>query len=190
MSFAILLGNIQQQAGGGAFDGTPGYELISSANITSSISQINFSSIPQSYKHLEVHICGNTTKLGWDSRLGIRVNNETGTSYNVNYMGNLSTFQVQTFDYSTMGLWGLAASNNDDNAGGVIFTVHDYANTGTKKFITGAGLVTDGTTQGSTSLGGGNTKFNAAVSSIQLLDLNFNNIASGTYARLYGLKGA
>jgi hypothetical protein len=176
-------------AGNTPFD--PGsYELITSAYGTGSSGTITFSSIPQTYKHLQVRYTAKTSSTLVTLReLTMQVNSTT--SINTHYLfanggGVSASYNTSTFGMRNMAMTASDASMANSYGVGII-DILDYANTNKNKTIRAFS---------------GNTPDNQVyltsglyISTAAITDLSFKSIQSGetfptaTRFSLYGIKG-
>lgn len=172
---------------------TNSYESI--ATVTGSGASVTFSSIPSTYKHLQIRSIARTSSGAYDTVLLYRLN---GDSTYTNYFGRHLLYG----DGSTAA----AAANNSSaftggavgqTAGGLtasnvfattIVDILDYQNTNKNKTLRGLG--------GIDTNGGGTVAFasslwlnTAAVTSITILPYDGSSFAANTQFALYGIKG-
>jgi len=182
----LPLGLLSQGGGAGAVDA---FEQIQTINGTGASGTITFSSIPSTYKHLQIRYVMTNTANNF-AILRMQVNGDTGSNYSYyDLYGNNSSVQVSsntstTFMNLTSGAIGLTTT---PNAG--VIDVLDYTNT--SKFKTVRTL--SGTHQAAdyyaeVGLGAGNWRSTSAVTSLTLF------AAAGSFATagrisLYGIKG-
>lgn len=178
MSF-LLLGVLNSQAAGGAAET---YELISSVDTTSS--SVTFSSIPQTFRHLQVRsslrVTGNLTSY-------FKANNSSATVSEVGFRGATSSTQRIYSDYSSGWYFQETASNEGSDSNifaSLTFTVFDYSQTDKWKPISLLGGVADNYLNVATARFG-NYESTSAVSSITI-SLG-SSAVSGTHFELYGL---
>ncbi len=187
MWWAELLNSILGALGGAA-GAANSYESIATATGTGSSGTITFSSIPGTYKHLQIRMIAND---GGDNNIGIRFNSDTST---------INTMHILTGDGSTAAASGQITLNRITNVGWAantanvmgasIIDIHDYASTTKNKTVrsfTGRDS-NSGDTTSFVRLSSGVWLSTAAITSIQLLDLGANFTTSSTFA-LYGIKG-
>ena len=162
-------------AGGGAF------ELISTQLITSSTASVTFSSIPQTYKHLQIRyvykpVSGNATLQG-------RFNGDSTSAYNQHTLfGNGSSVGSNYSTGSEISQLGYANSLTSYEGFGVI-DILDYSssskNTTTRTF---RGRLDE------VRVASGLWRNTAAVTSI-FLNTDSSTFAAGSRFSLYGIKG-
>jgi len=189
----LPLGIWAASGAGGAAIGTD-YELISTQILGSAADNITFSSIPQTFKHLQIRMTARFDNgSGTGARnLGIRINGNTGNVYSWHYLngdggsvtsGGFASFNHIRFDQ--------CLPSNDQAAGifgpGII-DIADYAST--SKFKTLRGLIGQPVSGFKIGLKSGLYQATSAVSSIVLYDQEYAaGFKAGSRFSLYGLKG-
>jgi hypothetical protein len=166
------------------------YEQIATAYGTGSSATILFSSIPQTYKHLELRVVGRLTDPnGWES-FALSINGAGMTKGHTLYANNGERISEANF-YNSQIVSSLTSANANANSFGAgILTFLNYSNTATNKTIrifTGRHAPTsDGNF---IQLSSKFVNATAAITSIQLDGWNgaFWNTASRV--SLYGIKG-
>ncbi len=111
----IPFGVFSAAGAGGGGGGTPAYELISTTLISSNTSSITLTSIPSTYKHLQIRWTGRTTTTDSTARdLFMRVNGWTTSVYNTHYMwGNGGSVQSGNYGTSDAIVFQNAIENAD-----------------------------------------------------------------------------
>lgn len=165
------------------------YESI--ATITSASGTITFTSIPATYKHLQIRAIGKNSNTTYAYvYLTMQLNTDTGNNYDchsiygvggsVGVMGN-GTYTNQMIMGPAVAAGGGVASQVSNPA---IIDILDYADT--NKFKTLRSLSGfDANGQGDTRLLSGVWKSTAAVTSVSLIGFD-----TQVHAALYGIKGA
>jgi hypothetical protein len=169
-------------AGNAAYD--PGATfLIQRVNGTGSSSSITFSSIPSTYKHLQIRM----SAINSSGSLYIRVNGDTGTNYSRHYLyGNGSAVAAAGAASSNLIYLNPNGGNTTSPQGGII-DIQEYANTSMNKTVR-AFIGVDMNGSGSVWLASGAWLSTSAVNSLTLA-FDANNILTGSTFALYGLKG-
>lgn len=184
MSF-ILLGilNSQAAAAGGGSD----YELIETTVLTSSATDVYFSSIPQTYKHLQVRMTVRTTFSG-TTAIRVRPNSDSGFNYYTHRLRGYGS-GVNSSNASDTGRIDdiLVNSGNASNIFGAgILDLLDYANSNKyKTFRSLHGQYSNSTVVSLSSIQWRNT---SAVTDLQLNGWD-GSFATGSRFSLYGIKG-
>lgn len=173
------------------------FESIASATVgTGGI--ITFSSIPSTYKHLQLRFITKSTystaHLGWGNSMVLVINGSSTTSYSHFLYGNgTSVTGASGSGDNYINIYGTNASSasgmaNMFSAG--IVDIHDYTSTTKlKTFTTFAGLeINSAASQAGPALNSGFISSTAAISNITVYSA-FDNFASGSVFSLYGIKG-
>ncbi len=180
-----MLNSIVALLESGAGGGGGAYESIATAT-PSAQSSITFSSIPSTYKHLQIRFNLITTA---QTRLGVQVNGDTSSAYPFHYLSGNGT--TAAAGGSTSGVLAALAVNynarTDTTYPSVgIFDLIDYASTTKNKVSrTMFGMDNNGASAGYIELISSLWMSTAAVTSLTFL------IAAGTYTgtiSLYGIK--
>jgi hypothetical protein len=184
-------------AGGGA--GAGAYELIQTSFGNGSSANITFSSVPQTYKHLQLRMTTRNNYTGSAAEwLRMRFNNVSTTTYQVhNLWGTGSTtasnyYNDRAFfeDIARVAVGGAVSGNYS----ATIIDILDYASTSKNKTIRVLGGFTDPASSNNyLNLSSGFLNSTNAVTQIDLFSL-FSAAAIGyfdTNSRfsLYGIKG-
>jgi len=178
---------------------TGAFESIATVTGTGTAASLDFSSIPSTYKHLQIRYCirgYDTTSRTYDD-LRIRFNNDTtNANYYGHYLiGNGVTAYADSLAGVSVGgamiidayLPGAGAAANIMAVG--IIDILDYASTTknkTTRFISGNDR---NSAEGSIRLGSVGYFSTTAITSIQLLPDPTGFTTTSTFA-LYGIKGA
>jgi hypothetical protein len=189
MWWARLLNNI---AGVIAFQGLAAgdYEPIETVTLTGSQATITFSSIPSTYKHLQIRAIGRMAAAATLDSLWAQFNSDT-TSSNYYAHGIYATGSGTPGAYADSGAFAqigiLSANSAGANMfGAFVMDILDYSNTNkykTTRTLSGADLNGDGQLRFVSGL----WKNTAAISSI-VIDGNSNFAQYSSFA-LYGIKG-
>lgn len=172
------------------------FESIATATGTGSSGTITFSSIPSTYKSLQIRIIAkdsNTTVLD-HFEIGMRFNSDTGTNYAYHYLaGDGSSafaggFATQNYYYIPVSL-ATSHSGETNVIAATIIDIIDYASTSkykTSKTISGVNW-NAGSTAEWIALSSGLWRSTSAINSITFKASN--NFTTATQIALYGVKG-
>ena len=168
------------------------YESIVTATGTGSSGTITFSSIPSTYKHLQIRVMTRSSSVG--RNIQVRFNSDTGANYaQHNMRGNGSTVAAAgSASVTEIEAGWIATSADAANVMGVsLIDVHDYASTSKNKTLRAiSGLDNNGgTTNERIYLYSGLWMNTAAINSISLIS-NSGNWTTSSVFSLYGIKGA
>jgi hypothetical protein len=167
------------------------YESIATFNGTGSSSTITFSSIPSTYKHLQIRMLIKSTYTGQSTSYmyPIRCNGDSTTSYSMHALrsngSSVSAYGNGSRD--NMFAYDFPANSMTNNYGVIIMDILDYADTNkykTLRFLQGF----DNNGSGEINLLSGSWQKTDAITSISLGD-NYANWATNTSFALYGIKG-
>ena len=176
---------------GGVPPVTNSYESIATVSLGSSQATISFSSIPSTFKHLQLRlILKDDRALNRDSVL-MRFNSDSGNNYSEHQLygdGSAAAAQATT---STSRMSIYRASGNSgatDIFGAIVVDVLDYQNTNKYKTMRFLGGV-DFNGSGEVWFGSGLWQSTTAVNAITLTPANGSNFLTYSHAALYGIKG-
>jgi len=162
------------------------FESIATTTLSTATSSVTFSSIPQTYKHLQIRsIHANTT--GFDSFALITLN---GFAARTHYFLGVNNASAQgTNPSSIFGPIAYGSSGSLSNRFGVNITdVLDYTNTGKFKTVRVMGGI-EGNSLGSiATIQSGYANTTGAITSIVLTSQGTNFAVDSSFA-LYGIKG-
>lgn len=170
----------------------PAMELISSQTLSSDTASVTLSSIPQTYKHLELRVTGKSTKADTAASLIIRINNISTASqyqYGLFYGTGSAPAWTRAQDSAIYFSAALGASLVTEPGMG-IYRFNSYTTTSVPKFYSlhgSAGVYT--------AVAGGAYQYSGSINSIpgaiQTLTLSADggNLVAGTTINLYGILG-
>ena len=169
---------------------TNSYESIASLSGTGSSGTISFTSIPSTYKHLQIRFIGKASGTGGTENPWLRFNNDTGTNYSAHRLyGDGSSVAADAFTTAAQIRIGFAPDSATANLMGVtIIDVLEYTNTNinkTVRLLSGQDVNGAG---GYVTLSSGNWRSTTAVNRIDLI-VNGLNWTSNSRFALYGIKG-
>lgn len=179
---------------GGAGGGAGAYESIATVNGTGSASSVTFSSIPSTYKHLQVRWLWRSTAAATTSAAGVRLNGDSGGNYATHRLlgdGSGVSAQGSTAQTYAGGPLSIASDSATANCFTVgILDIEDYTSTTknkTMRFSFGHDFNGSGVVFLSSSLW---LNTNAVTSLTLLMADSARNISSTSVFSLYGIKGA
>jgi hypothetical protein len=179
---------------------SPSFQSIASANGTGASNTITFSSIPSTYKSLQIRILAKDTATGTQTpaSANIQFNGDTGFNYSFHYMygsangSNLSVASASSTEYQitqSIATSRTIAPSQVDIYGVSIVDIIDYASTSKNKTMRTVSGV-DGNEASAAyrvQLNSGAWYSTAAVSSISI-KTNNTAFTTGTTMALYGVK--
>jgi hypothetical protein len=170
------------------------YESIATATGTGSSGTITFSSIPSTYKHLQIRCISRLSAAkGYTI---VKPNNDSSTAnytYHTIYGGG-STVTVDKYTTGSLGgsysIYSTGATSElADNVGVAILDIHDYASTTKyKTFRSFTGYDNNQTNNGIVFLISTLWLSTSAISSLTM-DAQGGNFTTATSFALYGIKG-
>jgi len=189
-------------AGNSAFVFVPhSFESIATVTVDSGgAAHVEFTSIPGTYKHLQVRYIARSTFTGSDyaQNLDTQFNSDTGSNYAnhtlIAYTGGYAatTASAETTQTRIRTSSGLANGSWTSNMfGGGVIDILDYANTNKYKTVRSlAGAEGNSSTFVSIiALSSGLWQSTSAITSIKIVTTN-GNLAQYSSFALYGIKGA
>jgi hypothetical protein len=154
-------------------------------------STITFTSIPQTYTHLQVRLIGRTGRASTEDVLKVTFNSDTANNYSWHNVAGYGTgVEANGFasqNNMTLG-WITAANDAAGIFGTAIFDILDYANTSkykTSRSLTGY----DWNGGGQLLLASGSWRNTSAITSITITP-SFSALNQYSSFALYGIKGA
>jgi hypothetical protein len=172
----------------GSFAPANSYESIATTTLGTTTATITFSSIPATYKHLQVRgiINTNAGTNNWGFR--IRLNSDTGSSYtHHNLRGDGANPSAEGYANQSYMYLDRAAPTDANIFGGVVIDFLDYTNT--NKYTTMRGLAgQDRNGAGQISLNSGLWMNTAAVTTLTFT-LESGSFITYSSLALYGIKG-
>ena len=164
---------------------TNSYESIATATL-SSAGTVSFTSIPSTFKHLQIRFKANNTTAA-NYKISLRFNSDSGSNYNWHWLaGDGSAASAGANDENTAMRLVKANYSTTNWTVGVIDLL-DYANE--NKFKTGKALGGwDSNGGGTVELSSGLWRSTAAITQINIAPYAGNYEAGSTFA-LYGIKG-
>ena len=169
---------------------TNSYESISTVTVGSGgSSSISFSSIPSTYKHLQIRFIGKSTLSGTSGAdFALQFNSDTASNYNGHQLyGDGSSAAAGVTDGTSSLYIGWIPRAGVTPFGGYVTDILDYTNTNKNKTIRSLGGW-DNNGAGFVIFRSGLWRSTSAVTSITIIQPS-GNIAEGSSFALYGIKG-
>ena len=175
---------------------TAAYESIQTITLGSAQANIEFTSIPSTYKHLQIRaIAKNVTTGAADyDTLRMTVNSDTATNYSSHYIqtqagGSIgAAADVSKAYYYAGGL--IRSGTGQSNAfTGMVLDILDYQNTNKYKTFRCLSATEYNGTYAFFLLTSGNWRSTSAISSIKFFADTAANLAQYSSFALYGIKG-
>jgi hypothetical protein len=179
-----LLNQIAAIHGVGTPAVTNSYESIATLTGNGSSGSVTFSSIPSTFKHLQLRVFANVSSIDYSH---IRFNGDSGNNYFAHDLfgnGNSAGAQAFTSQNNVVGTYTPQASSIFNAA---VFDILDYQNTNknkTVRFLSGY----DANGSGFVFFGSGAWNNTSAVSSLTYY-MDSGTFSTGSSFALYGIKG-
>ena len=172
-----------------AFISTASFESIATITDSGGTANITFSSIPSTYKHLQIRAVA-FQNLGNDWRgVTMRFNGDSGNNYSAHQLSSGGSSISSGGNANTNGMYPVAAGWSSPNFPGVaVIDVLDYASTTKNKTMRFLSGIERNTTPSDIGFGSGAWYNTSAITSITFT-VNADNFTSGTRFALYGIKG-
>lgn len=170
------------------------FESIATATGTGSSGTISFTSIPSTYKHLQIRYIARSDAAATDRTITVRFNSDSGSNYAYHNLYGDGSAATSSGASTTTGMIQrsiTAASATASIMGVGIIDIHDYASSTKNKTLrsfTGVDANT-ASTDWKVSLNSGLWVNTNAITSISLIASSGNFTTASTFA-LYGIKGA
>jgi hypothetical protein len=167
------------------------FESIATTVLSSSTSTITFSSIPSTYKHLQIRYMSRSASATTTDFLSWRFNSDSGSNYSRHYLfgeGASVTAGGAAPDtrMTTDGTTGATATSGMFGVG--IVDILDYADTNKHKTLR-ALSVDDRNGSGLVVVNSGNWRSTSAVNTITIITNSTANFVQYSHFALYGIKG-
>jgi hypothetical protein len=174
-------------SGGGATD----FQLISTQVLASDATSVTFSSIPGTFRHLQVRSASRSTTGSSATDFGMRLNGITTSSYNPHELKvQNTTISSSYFNATTIAYLGYTsgAGETANFFGGHIIDILDYSQTTKNKVIRALSTnVASNAIVRTAALASANFNSTSAVTSITLASNGFSNgFTTGSRFSLYG----
>lgn len=188
MWWVELLNSIVALLESGASGGGGAYESIATATGTGSSGTITFSSIPSTYKHLQIRM--NWTASVSGNGLLLEINGNSGANYDNHWLRGNGSAASASYSINTPYNFLPTVINGSDTtySTGSIVDIHDYSSETKNKTIRSFGGV-DKNGSGEVTLLSGLFRSTSAITSLQIY-MSSGTFSSGSVFSLYGIKGA
>jgi len=181
--------------------GNAGYDpaatwLIQRQTLTSTAATVTFSSIPSTYKHLQIRGIAKDTNTASDQTLSmdVRFNSDTGANYAYHYLEGNGTSATASGATSQTKITINGSTLRETSASSTfavsLLDIHNYASTTqnkTLRYFSGMDKNT-GTTASKTTIGSGLWLNTSAITTITLI-APITAFKAGTTFALYGMVG-
>jgi hypothetical protein len=176
----------------GAVAAAGAYESIATVTAPSTQSTITFTSIPSTYKHLQLRGIMRTSRTGGNDLVSIRFNNDTGSNYSDHALGGdgSTAFTDKNVSASFINVQRSSSNFNGSNIFGVyVIDILDYTSTSKNKTTRALGGY-DANGSGEIYLNSGLWRNSStAINRIDLILPNYTtNFLQYSQFALYGIK--
>lgn len=171
--------------------GGPAYEQIATVILGSPSASITFSSIPTTYKHLQLRGSFNANTSNASTGLGIQFNGSSSAEYNAHWLQANGSSVSSSFNGLDVAMrFSINAPGNGASSiySSMVFDILDYTSTTKNKTIRGMGGVAF-SSNNQIVLGSGIWVNTAAINSITLLLNSGIQMFTSTRVSLYGIRG-
>ena len=177
----------------GAGAAATSFESIATVTVgATSVSNIEFTSIPATYSHLQIRLIGRTDRSNTQDGAKVTFNSDTGSNYAWHYLEGDGSAASAGAGSTQANFFINRLAGNTATAqiqGAVIFDILDYANTNKYKTVRSLGGV-DNNGSGLLSYYSGLWMSTSAITSIKLVPNGGTNFVQYTNVALYGIKSA
>jgi hypothetical protein len=172
---------------------SPGADFDSIATVTpyTTTSTVVFSSIPATYRHLQIRFIGRTDRANQEDNIQLRFNSDSAGNYAAHVLygdgataGSFSDGSSITFNTRSVVA---AASATSGVFGAGVIDILDYANTSKNKTVRSLNGY-DNNSAGQIRLSSGLWMNTTAINSITIVSANAANFAANSHWALYGIK--
>lgn len=191
MWWAALLNSFASVLDSGAAAVSASYESIATVTTSASQSTLSFTSIPSTFKHLQLRIHARSNRAASDTSVRIRFNSDTASNYNNHRLyGNGATASADGVanDTRVVLLTVNAAGASTASYSPYVVDIVDYASTTKFKTIRSIGGKDNNNSDGYIFLQSGAWRSTSAITTIELTDV-ISTFVDGSVISLYGIKG-
>ena len=180
-------------SGGAAPAAATSYESIQTTTLSASQQTISFTSIPSTYKHLQIRMIARSDRASNPaSNVLLTFNSDTAANYSYHELDGdgASAYGGGSAGTSNVPMQRISGNTAGSNVfGALVVDILDYQNANKYKTLRYLGGY-DNNGSGEIYLGSGNWRSTSAVSRIDLQTINGTyNFVSGSSFALYGIKG-
>lgn len=161
------------------------FESLQTVTVTSSVSSISFTSIPSTYKHLQIRAM--TFGSNIDENLKLQFNGDTASNYSRHSLNSNNSSTPLAYSTTPESYIGIGGMGNTTYAYLSINDIFEYSNTNIHKTVRSLNG-SDRNGSGYVSLMSGNWRNTAAITSITISP-TVGTIAANSHFALYGVKG-
>lgn len=188
-----ILGVIASSTQQGRISDFGAYEPIAVSTVPSGgVASITFSSIPQTYTHLQIRFLARTARANQEDNIQLRFNSDSGNNYAAHVLygdgataGSFSDGSSITFNTRSV----VAAASSTSGVFGIgVIDILDYNNTSKNTTVRSLNGY-DNNGAGQVRISSGLWINTVAITSITMLSANAADISQYSSFALYGIKG-
>lgn len=176
-------------AGNDAFDPSSDF-LIEEQILASTTTTVTFSSIPSTYKHLQIRVLSRSNRSDTDDNIILRFNSDSGSNYSWHRLGMTTSAGLTaqgSANFNGFYTRNSASTNTANSYGANIIDILDYS--ATTKYTTARALDGQTGTYGAVGIASGAWLNTAAITSISMTVQYGTGFLSGSRFSLYGSNG-
>jgi hypothetical protein len=171
---------------------TNSYESIATVTPYTTTSTVVFSSIPATYRHLQIRFIGRTDRANQEDNIQLRFNSDSAGNYAAHVLygdgATASSFSDgSSITFNTRSVVAAASATSGVFGAGII-DILDYANTNKYKTVRSLNGY-DNNGAGQVRLSSGLWMNTAAINTITIVPANGPNFTANSHWALYGIKG-
>ena len=170
----------------------PAFEAIASSTLTGTSSTVTFTSIPDTYEHLQLRMFARTSFATTSRYIQLQINNDTATNYTQQHLyGNgTSALANRSTGIAYIQMGHCPGTSTASGIYGLSITdILDY--TSTNKYKTVRALFgTDRSSSGTVFLGSGLWTSTAAINRLDIFPASSDTFEAGSVFALYGLRSS
>ncbi len=164
------------------------FESIATVSLSSSAANVEFTSIPATFTHLQVRALTRETSGSFPGFSYLQVNSDTGNNYSQHALyGNGTSALVGATSTASIIYSGPVGGTTTSTFGGMVIDILDYANTNKYKTLRGLSGA-DNNGSGEIRFWSGLWQSTNAITSIKLFGNN-GNWQQYSHFALYGIRG-
>ena len=169
------------------------YESIATVTLGSAASTVTFSSIPSTFKHLQIRWTAKSSRAALNDYMQIRLNGDTtGSNYRSHTLNGGGSAVYAETSANDLQVGGLPGNTNASMFGVGVIDILDYSNTSkntTLRTLNGFDQNSASTGAAWVGIDSGLWMNTAAVSSVVFNSGTSSNFVTNTQFALYGIKG-
>jgi hypothetical protein len=168
---------------------TNSYESIATVTVSTATNTVTFSSIPSTYKHLQIRGIAKTNSGNFYDSPIIRFNSDTGSNYSYHYLDgyNSGISSAGAASQTSIQIYYIGGGTAS-TFGAVVYDILDYANVNKYKTLRSLSGIDANTSGGAINFASGSWRNTAAIDTISIATVT-NTMQQYSSFALYGIKG-